>query len=472
VSDWRGFILLAIGLGVPLILLLFRQERMLLAWLCITVGVNVFDARVGLNLAAARLVGLMVLAFVPFGAFRLRELSRTAPARFLLAQIVYLAVLGLIFGYLYPWPDYGFVREWSQTASGRTVVFMIRTAADLGIMLFVARQIIAGVAPEEFVRLLLIGTSIAALGGLAEFASGIQIYQVVTGYPIQEVANRVRGLNFEPRGLGLSMAHGLFLALLWYTMRRSKALLWVAALHFVVLVLTVSASATIAALAMGVSLVALEPRVRRPAAWLGIAATLGAVLLVGWGQELAIGQSWVLNLRQRFSWDDAMSISAETWVDILAFFLDIFDLTALAALRAYPLAALIGAGPGLIILPASQFIPDTPRWSYVGLTGEGITSQPTMGILVEWANGGVIGVALWIGFVVSVLYAFRALMRRGIDAEQWRLARGVFVAGAGAYLVQVSPLSAYWPMLMGLGLGAAYWAARQPLSLSSEVSAA
>jgi hypothetical protein len=465
-SDWRGFIFLAIGLGVPLVLLLLREERALLAWACLSVGVNVFDARVGLNFAAARLIGLMVLPFVAFGAFHVRELSRTAPARFLAAQVAYLAVLGLIFGYLYPWSDYGFIREWSQTAPGRTLVHMVRTAGDLGLLLFVSRQIIAGVLPEQIVRLLLIGTTIAAVGGVAEFVSGIQIYQVMTGYPIQEVANRVRGFNFEPRGLGLTMAHGLFLAVLWYTLRRSTTLLWVAALHFVVLVLTVSASASIAVVAMGLSLIVLEPRVRIPAAWLGATSAAVIVLLVVWGQDLALSQSWAFNLRQRFSLEAAADLSAENWFDLLTLFLDIFDLTALAALREYPAAALIGAGPGLIMLPAGQFIPDAPRWSYVGATGEGITSLPSMGILLEWSNGGVIGVLLWIGFVAAALRAFGVLMREGAGAEQWRLARGVFVSGAAAYLVQVSPLSAYWPILMGLAVGAGYLAVSRANSAS------
>lgn len=47
--DWRGFVILVIGIGVPIGLLLQRCERELFALLCITVGVNMLDVRVGLN---------------------------------------------------------------------------------------------------------------------------------------------------------------------------------------------------------------------------------------------------------------------------------------------------------------------------------------------------------------------------------------------------------------------------------------
>lgn len=461
-SDWRGFAFLLVSVAVPLALLTLRRERELLAWICLTVSVNIFDARIGINLPAARLVGLMVLPFAAFGAFRLEELLRTAAFRLLLLQFGYLLLLALIFGVLYPWEVLGFRRGWTQGANGRTLIYLVRMLADLGLVLFTARQVAGGLRPSTLVKWLLLGTTVAALSGLAEFLTGIQFYQAITGYPIQVLGNRVRGLSFEPRGLGLAMAHGLFFSLLYRQFRRSRAVLVLVGLHAAVLLLTVSVSALAAALAAWVGVILVEPRMRRPSLRFAV-ATAGIVLaMVTWGSESAIGQSWGFNLLQRFSLEDLGRLASEASADTVALFLDVFDLTAFLALRAYPLTALLGAGPGLISIPGSLFIPDTPRWAWVTASGEGVSNVPSMGILLEWSNGGVIGVVLWVGVVLAVLRAMRKLAAPGgEEATEWRLARGCFVVGACAYLLQVSPLSAIWPVLLGLGIGASVLAARQ-----------
>jgi hypothetical protein len=461
VSDWRGYLFLLVSVAVPLALLALRRERELLAWVCLTVGINVFDARVGINLPAARLVGLLVLPFTALGAFHLQELLRTSAFRLLLVQFGYLLLIGFIFGVLYPWEVHGFSRGWGQGAHGRTMIYLVRMLADLGLVLFTARQIANGMRPSTLVKMLLFGTSVAALAGLVEFVTGIQLYQVLTGYPINILPNRVRGLNFEARGLGLAMAHGLFLALLFYLFRRSRAALVLVGLHAAALLLSVSVSGVSAALAAWAGLIVAEPRIRRSSFWFAIAAVGLVVVLMTWGSESLVGQSWTFNLLQRFPLEDLSQLAAGASVDALAVFLDVFDLTAFMALREYPVAALVGAGPGLIPIPGSLFIPDTPRWSWVVTSGEGVSNVPSMGILLEWSNGGVIGLLLWVALVVAVLRSFRRLPSADPDeGAEWRLARGAFVVGACAYLLQVSPLSAAWPVLLGLGIGAALLASR------------
>jgi hypothetical protein len=454
--DWRGLVILAIGLGVPLALLLHRREKDLLAWLCITVGVNVFDARVGLNFAAARLVGLLVLPFLPLGAFEFERLLRTRPMRILLAGFVYLAMLGVVYGFLYPWPDAGYLRPFAVTAPGRVLVYTIRLLSDFGIMMLVARRVMRGTLPHELLRLVLIGTSIAVLGGIAEYVTHIQLYQVLTGFPINEIPGRVRGLNFEPRGLGLTMVQGGFIAFLWGRHLRSRFALALAVAHLLVLLLSVSASALVAAAFGWLCLVVFERKARLPLLGFGAVAGCGGALALLLGKDLPLGASWATNLAQRFSIGQALDVATRTPIEVFARFLDIFDYTAFMALTSDPLIMLIGAGPGLVMLPGSNFIPSDPRWSWVVLTNEGITSPPTMGLLLEWSNGGIPIVLLWLAFAVACSRALSAMARVDAQhADSWRLGRGAFVVIAGTYLVQASPISALWPVLMGLGLGAA-----------------
>jgi hypothetical protein len=313
-----------------------------------------------------------------------------------------------------------------------------------------------GTSPTEVLRLLLIGTTIAVAGGLVEAVTSIQIYQVLTSYPINQIEGRIRGLNFEPRGPGLTMVQGGFIAFLWSRYRRSWPLMALAVAHFIVLLLAVSASALIAAAGGWLCMVLFERKARAPLLWFGAVSAGLIVLVVTLGRDLTLAESWTTNLHERFTVGQALDLAARTPIEVIARFLDIFDYTAFMVLTSSPLAALIGVGPGLVMLPGSNYIPEEPRWSWVVETNEGITSLPLMGILLEWANGGIIMLLLWVAFVVVCARALSRMAELDPErADEWRLGRGAFVVIAGTYLVQASPLSAIWPIFMGLGIGAA-----------------
>jgi hypothetical protein len=265
----------------------------------------------------------------------------------------------------------------------------------------------------------------------------------------------VRGLNFEPRGLGLTMVHGGLIAFLWSRYRRSSLLLALAVAHFIVLILAVSASALIAAAVGWLCLVLFERRARRPLLGFGAVAAGVVALVLMLGRDLTLAETWTTNLSQRFTVGQALDLAVRTPIETFARFLDIFDYTAFMVLTSSPLAAVIGVGPGLVMLPGSNFIPDDPRWSWVVDTNEGITSLPTMGILVEWSNGGIPMMLLWLAFVIACTRALGVMAEQDREyGDSWSLGRGAFIVLAGTYLVQTSPISAIWPVFMGLGIGA------------------
>jgi hypothetical protein len=442
---------------MPVLLLTFKKERLLLAWICISMGVSVFDARVGINLAAARVTGLFLLVFAPFGVYRFATLIRTNPMRLIAIQMGYLALLGIIFGFVIPWPDDGFLRTLAQEPQGRSVIYMIRLLADTGLVLFITRQVLRGNSPLDVVRFFLVGCALAAFGGILEAVTHVQLYQAITGYPITEVAGRVRGFNFEPRGLGLIMAHGLFFALIWNAYRPSVRMRLFALAQAAVLLLAVSASALVAAATMWVALFIFEPRVRRPSVWAGlIGLGLASLLVAVWSQS-GIAQSWASNLGGRFSVDQIKTVSATVDIRSVIAFFDIFDYTAAMFLLSAPLAIVFGTGPGLIMLPGSNFIPAVARWSWVGAGGEGVTSLPSMGFLLELSNGGLVGLLIWIALIIACYHAISSMVAQSNDDERtdWAMCRGAFVVAAAAYVVQVSPLSAVLPLFVGLGVGAA-----------------
>jgi hypothetical protein len=67
--DPRQLFLLFVILAIPTFLILTRRERELLAWVCFTIGVQIFDTRMFVNLPAARAAGIllipMALGFLP-----------------------------------------------------------------------------------------------------------------------------------------------------------------------------------------------------------------------------------------------------------------------------------------------------------------------------------------------------------------------------------------------------------------------
>ena len=224
------------------------------------------------------------------------------------------------------------------------------------------------------------------------------------------------------------MVQGGFIALLWSRIRRSRFLAMLAVAHFAVMVLAVSASALFAAAAAWLCLVLFERRVRRPLLGFGAFVAAAVALLLVFGRDLAVAASWITNLSERFTLRQAVDVATRTPVEVFAQFLDIFDYTAFMVLAASPLAVLIGVGPGLVMLPGSAFIPSDPRWAWVVETNEGITSLPTMGILVEWSNGGILMVLLWIAFAVACWRAFSDMAEldpatRGLVAARPRRVR-------------------------------------------------
>jgi len=148
-ADPRQYILLAIAVFVPVFLIMTGRERWLLAWVCFTLGINLFDTKIIVNLPAARIVGLVL---IPKALQSLPTVFRSLPGRALVMQYVYLVGLGILFGFRLLWPDDGLIRTFNQVAPGRTIIYLIRTAADISLTFFVARQVMKWKHPDKMLR--------------------------------------------------------------------------------------------------------------------------------------------------------------------------------------------------------------------------------------------------------------------------------------------------------------------------------
>ena len=450
--DSRSLVLLAIAIVVPLFLIVTRRDQALLAWICLVVCIDIFSPTLVVNWSASRIVGLLI---IPRAVLFLKETLRTSAGRALVLQYLWLVLLGIVFGFLIPWDD-GFYRSVTQTAQGRAVVQFVRLASELSLALFVASWVARTQRPDIVVKYVLWGAGITSLFAIVQFMTRVDIYYVITGLRTlyEQSSDRVRGLNYEPRGLGLIAGTGLLLLFVWWGyLRRSLRLLAVGMTLVGALLLTMSVSAVIVLLAGSAALFFYERRIRK---W--ILVSTGCLLLVvslalffptpQYVADYADSAGYRLSTGKYY-------VSPSNLLEEFALRLEVFDTSSLLFLYDNPLYIVTGTGPGLISIPATWYIPLGPRTFLSEEDRTPMFALPTMGSILELSNGGLLLVSLWLIYVVSTMRSFRYLIRvNERESWPWRVGRATFLAGLAVYIVQASPLSAIWSVFVGIGLSA------------------
>ncbi|MGE0131432.1 MAG: O-antigen ligase family protein [Blastocatellales bacterium] len=447
--DFRQVVLLAVALTVPVALLWTKRERLLLGWVCATMFVQIFDTAIITNLPAGRIVGLI---YMPVAAAQARAWLKLRPVRVWTLNLVYLLILGLLFGWLWPWPDLTMARPFTLTAEGRSIIYSARLLSDISLAVFIANQLRQPGVIYYIGRAMVIGTTLTALAGLVYLATKLDLYYPLTGIGEQaSLIARARGLSIEPRALGLGCAYGIMILLLG---RKSLFSSWplLLLINLIALLITYSASSFVLLFAGAVT------------AWLFfsnrergmVIATLALAVVITAGAVVYLPQRVQYaadTLQFRLDPDYKLSgIPPGNFGQEIAYRLDVFDASALLFLLDQPLYALIGTGPGLVSLPASYYVPPG-LYSFIWTAEIGINSLPFHGLLLEVSNGGLLGLMLWLVQVFSCWGALRYLHTRfgSSSAEaEWTFAYAIFIIGAVFYVVQVSS-SPVWSVFLGIG---------------------
>ncbi|MCG3162167.1 MAG: hypothetical protein JMDDDDMK_03407 [Acidobacteria bacterium] len=447
--DFRQVVLLAVALAVPIALLWTKRERLLLGWVCATMFVQIFDTAIVTNLPAGRIVGLI---YMPMAVAQARGWMKLKPVRAWMFNLVYLLILGLLFGWLWPWPDLTMARPFTLTAEGRSIIYSARLLSDISLAIFIANQLRQPSVIYYIGRAMVIGATLTALAGLIYLATKLDLYYPLTGIGEQaSLIDRARGLSIEPRALGLSCAYGVMILLLG---RERLFSFWplLLLINLIALLTTYSASSFVLLFAGAVT------------AWLFfsnrergmVIATLALAMLITAGAVVYLPQRVqyaIDTLQLRLDPDYKLSgIPPGSFGQEIAYRLDVFDASALLFLLDQPLYALIGTGPGLVSLPASYYVPPG-LYSFIWTAEIGINSLPFHGLLLEVSNGGLLGLMLWFVQIFSCWGALRYLHIRfgssGAKAE-WTFAYAFFIIGAVFYTVQVSS-SPVWSIFLAIG---------------------
>ena len=453
-NDIRQLILFLIAVIVPLILLRLKKDRLLLGWVCFTFFVQVFDTIMLTNLPTGRIVGVLCL---PRAFAQLRQWTKLPPVRAWLGNYGLLLVLGLAFGLIWPWPDTTYTRPFTLTAPGRTIIYSARLLADLSLTIFIAGEILRTRSLLWIGKALVAGSTLSAITGIFHFLTKIDLYFILTGLGEQILfLGRSRGLVGEPRTLGLSCAYGIMILLIG---RKKIFSLWyiMILINLAGLLITYSAS-SLALFAVGIIVSSLFFTNRERLIVAGIASLTFTVIFLSSVFTPDQFKFAIDTLSFRLDPDVKLAgIPPGNFGQEIAYRLDVFDACALLFLLDNPLYALIGTGPGLVSLPASEYVPPG-LYSLIWTPELGINSPPYLGPLLEVSNSGLPGLVLWILQVGFCWVALRYLSRRiesggeGTSAryDEWKFGYALFLIGAAFYVVQVS-YTPLWSLFLGIG---------------------
>jgi hypothetical protein len=458
-TDYRQLILLAIALIVPAFLLKAKRERLLLGWVCVTMFVQIFDTSIITNLPAGRIVGLL---YLPTALIQIRDWLRLRPVKAWVINWIYLLILGMCFGWLWPWPDITMSRPFTLLAEGRSVVYTSRLISDFSLAIFIANQLKVPDTLFYAGRAMVIGSTLTAAAGLIYLAAKIDLYYPLTGIGEHGLLiDRARGLSIEPRVLGLSCAYGIMILLLG---RKKLFKIWPLLIIVNLMALLITYSASSFVLLVSGALTATLFFSNRERAVVAATLLLAGLITVGAITYMPDRVQYAVDTLQ-FRLDPELKLSGippGNFGQEIAYRLDVFDACALLFLLDQPLYALIGTGPGLVSLPASYYVPPG-LYSFIWTAGVGINSLPFHGLLLEVSNSGLLGLFLWFVQVFSCWGALRYLHSRVTSADEKlerTFAYALFIIGAVLYTVQVSS-SPVWSVFLGIGWMASKTAAER-----------
>lgn len=454
--DPRQLLLLLIAVLVPAIAFVTNRPKMILGWVGFTLFVQIFDTSILTNLPAGRLVGLL---FFPATIRQFRQWGRLPPARAWLINFLYLVFLGFLFGYLMPWPDTSGMRAFTVRAEGRTTIFLIRTLSDLSLTVFVMSQVVRPGGFDTLRKWMVRGAALSAGLALTTLVTKVDFYSLITGLRLYGRSDfRPRGLAFEPRGLGLACAYGLILLL---SKKQRSGTDWLLLVVIGAGLAVSSSSSALATMLVGLLVIGLLGTMRVRFAMVGAVTMIGLVLLL----LAAVAPQLIERSR------DAIVSRAQgrgvveanfprNAAEAVALRMDVFDSAASMFLLRNPKYILIGTGPGLISLPASDYIPLGLYKAVFPI----IDNPPSHGVLLELANTGVLGVAVWMFQVLAIFVAGRRLRHyHGLPFPP-HAATTSFIVGAALYAIQVSP-SPFWAVFLGVGWAIAAEAAALQLAI-------
>lgn len=351
-------------------------------WAACAITLDIFNSQSYMNLPAIILLGLVSLPQL----FKNRTEFLGDPIfKALSVYFALLIVLGIYHGFISPWPDLTGQRSLKDQSQFRAILHLGRTFLEYCAILQLTlnlrkhgdRAFYLFTHTTFYLGLILCGFSVLEKNIPFDF------YHFFTGGREFLETTRPRSLAYEPRGLSQNLMYCVLM--LPFTRFKKWKYLVVPVLLFFACVYTISFTG-VAVLIAGTALLLVggfflnRTRLKRALIPLGammMIATIGGT--VAWTK---ISENSKIHLRARFD----QIIKGD-----LASKFEVFDAAAINFFQHHPKHLVFGTGPGLVYLPASEYVieRDRPIW------GKRFEALPHVGLILTLSNAGFVGIALF-----------------------------------------------------------------------------
>ncbi|OFZ16572.1 MAG: hypothetical protein A2X86_12310 [Bdellovibrionales bacterium GWA2_49_15] len=430
-------LLLAFCLLFPTILLYVRKRHdILVIWLALVCTVDIFNSQQYMNLTALKLFGAIAL---PYLILNRKQLWNLWAVKVLAIYFLYLCLVGLWFGHIFPWHDPTGFKSGRDIPQWRSIIHLGSFFLEAMAVLYLSLHLRDEKNKKNVAFTIIIGAATSSLAAIVEQFTQYNFYTFFTGHIMTFVPERVHGFNYEPRGLSQIASYGIlvFFCLLGYVKRQTYFLLFLMPLMILAGFCYNISMTGVITLFVGLVIILLA-RLKFLLTHLFKRTSLITVLILA----IVVSGSlyWISEkrLHSYYVHYDARDylVRSQTLTEKL----EVFDAAAVNFFAQNSKYSIFGAGPGLVSIPSSAYILKRDQ----GAWPNGITALPHMGAILQFSNGGFLGLAIW-------LYFFFVIIRENLrkqtlgDIQPYPL---ITILCLLLYLLQIRYL-----FLVGLGMG-------------------
>lgn len=371
-------------LFIPIYFIYFKREKINLStvWLGIIITLDIFNSQKYMNLSAVLLFGAAAL---PYNYKQFSELKNNKPLMLIAGYFLYLCILGLYHGFLYPWEDLTGIRSFKDKAQMRTILHLGRSFLEWSCILFLIIRIQKSQETISILIKTIFFSSITlAFGAIIEIVFKVDIYHFFTAGRQLLDPQRARGLAYEPRGLSQNLAYAILLTP-FVNLPKWKyifIILFLFSGFYLTISFTGYAILGGGALLMLILFSIFRIQDLKKYKFIILGALVSIIFFSGIIFN-SISSKSAYHLKERLN-----IVLAKNLVHKL----EVFDAAAINFLNHNPKYYLFGAGPGTIYLPASNYIleRDNHIWR------NKFEALPHMGGVLILSNSGILGFMLFL----------------------------------------------------------------------------
>jgi hypothetical protein len=409
-------LLLALCFLIPVLFIyVLKRSSLAIAWVAIITVLDIFNSQLYMNLSAVLIFGIAVL---PYLWIKRNHWISHVELRWVATWLGLLALLGFYYGHISPWPDLTHLRTLKDLPGMRSILHFGRTLLEWAVVLFLVIELEKDPRTvfRAYTKALFFSSLVLAVSALAESLFQIDFYHFFTGGRDLLLPDRPRGFAYEPRGLSQNLAYAL-LMLPFVTLGRLKYLA-IPLFLFIGFGFSFSYSGMLVLISGVCILLCLRLLMKN-------AFSLGSPKLWFSG---ALGLMLALSLTFKALPDDSKNYIATRFQYLseggFADKFEVFDAASINFFMHQPRHLILGTGPGLIYLPASEYIVERDK----EIWGNKFEALPHMGLVLLVSNMGLVGLLLFMMPLVA------AIKRKSREPDILLLIGVLFL---GLYLIQI-----------------------------------